>query len=506
MHDHFAYLLEEPTRDFFQKIANDEAGPRANQPAPMTKTASAVRPPATAFEKVAGRLDRDLGILKEAGACGVNGGMQHRANAYIDVLLSHTDLTPVEFGEVFDKVAATAIETDLHAAYGQLCDGLPEHEHHLVDEVLIKVGMELTELAMLEKEAFIGLAARGLMALGRRAIPALARGGAAVGRGAGAAARGAGAVARGAGRALSGSPGNIGSTVRAGLGGAKEVVKSGLGAAGRGAATAAKEVGKGIAHPFQAAARGAKNLAGEFRAARRKTIMDAPEKLENKLMVARNASKDPGLRGTIARGQTASLEKDLNKAQARATTTAAREAAGSTDKAVRVPTTQGKDFGKAKIETQNAPTLPKRKGPDNGPAETTKVKTEQAEAGRETGAAKANEAATPPAPPASSAAKNTDTPSAAAATTPSAAKSSAKKDAPHGEQPTGGNGATPPPPGGAEGKPPGFMDAWKKATNGGWKSLSGEEKGALIRGGVTAAMVYRGVTGKGAVTGGEGII
>jgi len=65
----------------------------------------------------------------------------------------------------------------------------------------------------------------------------------------------------------------------------------------------------------------------------------------------------------------------------------------------------------------------------------------------------------------------------------------------------------PEPPGGTEGKPPGFMDAWKKATGGaGWKGLSAEEKGVLIRGGVTAALIGRAVTGHGVITGGEGLI
>jgi hypothetical protein len=64
----------------------------------------------------------------------------------------------------------------------------------------------------------------------------------------------------------------------------------------------------------------------------------------------------------------------------------------------------------------------------------------------------------------------------------------------------------PPPPGGASGKPPGFMDAWRKASTHGWAGLSSEERGALVRGGVNAAILYRTVTGKGVVSGGDGMI
>src|SRR5690606_36972397 len=104
---------------FFQKLAIDKAGVRASDVAPeaMAKIASAQSP----FEKVAARLDRDLELLKVAGECGVNGGMMRRANAYMDVLYAHNDLSLEEYEQVFDKVAAYAIEVDLLAAYDQLC-------------------------------------------------------------------------------------------------------------------------------------------------------------------------------------------------------------------------------------------------------------------------------------------------------------------------------------------------------------------------------------------------
>jgi hypothetical protein len=67
-------------------------------------------------------------------------------------------------------------------------------------------------------------------------------------------------------------------------------------------------------------------------------------------------------------------------------------------------------------------------------------------------------------------------------------------------------GDTPDPPPSVDTEKPGVMSAWKKVTEKGWGGLSPEEKGALIRGGVTAAMVSRAVTGHGAITGGEGLI
>lgn len=53
---------------------------------------------------------------------------------------------------------------------------------------------------------------------------------------------------------------------------------------------------------------------------------------------------------------------------------------------------------------------------------------------------------------------------------------------------------------------PGVMDTFKKATDSGWSSLSSQEKGALIRAGLYTAAGYRLVTGRGVVTGGQGIV
>jgi hypothetical protein len=158
MNKHFSYLLDEPAQDFFMKAAGDAAeriyGISAADPAPMEKKASA--PPKSSFEKVASRLDRDLGILKTAGSCGWDLGMCKRADAYVDVLLSNCHLSPDEFGELFDKIAAESIQTDLEAAYRQSCSGLEAELHPMVERHLAKLGYDLAGIAMMEKEAFAG--------------------------------------------------------------------------------------------------------------------------------------------------------------------------------------------------------------------------------------------------------------------------------------------------------------------------------------------------------------
>lgn len=434
---HFAYLFEDDSKDFFQKIAienaiESKAATQAVTPK-MVKQASA----STEFEKVAGRLERDLGILKHAGSCGLDAGMQKRANAYIDVLLSQVDLTAEEFGPVFDKVAAAAIQVDLEAAYHQLCKELDEDEHQYVDDVLIKVGHEITRLALLEKEAFLGAAARFL----GRAAGRLAGGG--------------------AGKAM----------VRSGLAGTRSAV--GAIARGRGlsALEAAGAVGKKAIAPVRAATRAAGT---EFRAARTAQMAATRGKVQSQLAAARSAAGAPGLRGAVAKGQAASLEKQMAGSRSKALQQAG-EAAKKTKSSMGMG---AKAPELAAPGTPKSPTTAPKTPAAAPPALAGAAKTEQAKAEQAVGQAKATEAAKPP-------------------KAPEASEPKAHATETH---------TPPPPPGGVEGKPPGFMDAWKKATSSGWNGLSQAEKGSLIRGGVTAALVYRTMTGKGAVTGGEGVI
>lgn len=436
---HFDYLTNDDAGDFFQKVAMDQSGVRANQQPPMVKTAAATPVKAsrvlTPFEKVAGRLDRDLEMLKTAGECGVNAGMQKRANAYIDVVVANAELTPEQLGEVFDKVAGLAIQTDLLAAYDQLCDGLPEREHEVVDDVLIKIGKELVELALVEKDALLKIALSGA------SIGKMFHGIEEVGH----AAQAAKNVERAehaaqAAKTIGLPAGEMGlkSQVRAGAGAAKGYASHALGAPKR-LWNRAKEVG---------VAQNAQRMA-TARAQRMSKAQSSIPNLEAARTKAQAAEAAGGARGAAARGAGKAIDKDL---------ASARHNANPKPRAAAEPSTKASETA-AKTDTE-----------------------------RQQGADKAETAARPPGQPPKE-----------------PPKAGGESGSAGGDEGSGGH-ATPPPPGGADGKPPGFMDAWKKATEGGWKGLSAAEKGVLIRGGVTGALVARAVTGHGAITGGEGLI
>jgi hypothetical protein len=57
-----------------------------------------------------------------------------------------------------------------------------------------------------------------------------------------------------------------------------------------------------------------------------------------------------------------------------------------------------------------------------------------------------------------------------------------------------------------KGEGPTLKGSWEKMRDGGWKSLSGEEKQKLINAGVATVVGGRVITGHGILTGGEGII
>ncbi len=178
---HFSYLVTDDANAFLQKVACDDAEavygvrPVARQPEPMEKRAS----PDTPFEKIAARLERDIGILKTAGPCGLSFGMCKRANAYIDHLLSSVGLGPDEFAQVFDKVAAEAIETDLNASWEQLSAGCPDDLKPWLEWELAKIGYELAADAEMEKQAVFGLVARGIGGIGKMLMHGRAAGSAA---------------------------------------------------------------------------------------------------------------------------------------------------------------------------------------------------------------------------------------------------------------------------------------------------------------------------------------
>ncbi len=443
---HFDYIYENEAADFFTKVAVKNSGVNATMPAPaaMTKTAG---PKPTAFEKLASRLERDLDMLKVAGAIGINAGMMKRGDAYITTLLSNVDLTPVQFGEVFDKVASFAIQTDIEAAYEQLCEDLPPHLYSLVDDVLIKIGKDVTAAALAEKAALVEKLALSLGALNR--IGHVAEEAGAL-RSASKGVEGLEGVSRAGLRTSSEAP-NLSAGIRAAGGAAKEVA----GGVGKAAKNVATTVGE---HGYNALAGLGNAVVGKPLAAAGKAIdkirdwktsrmMSAPERLQG-------AIDSSHASGAVASGVKKSLGNQLNEAEAKRTAHLARTSENPMHSATANPA-----------------------GAADAKATKSEIDRQQGQAG-----------------------------AAAATKVPKAApiEKAPKTEAP--EKPATGGSAEH-----AEAPPavkanPKLGDTWKKATTGGWKSLSDEEKGSLIRAGVTAAVVGRAVTGHGIITGGEGLI
>lgn len=247
MRDHFSYLTAESSNAFFQKLANAEAGVKPRAPAPMAKTAAA----ATPFEKVARRLDRDIEILRSVGMRGANAGMQKRADVYIDQILNQVDLSPEEFGEVFDKVAAAAIQGDLEAMFASLCSEVPPDLHPVVEAELAKVGHDLVSMAMMEKEALIGAIRGGFGAL------------------------------KGVARHLGG-------------GAARAVAKP--------VAGAARAAAKPVAAAGRSVAKNAPFVGTKAREARHLRTINAPDKARAELARVQAATQAAGLRGAAAKG------------------------------------------------------------------------------------------------------------------------------------------------------------------------------------------------------------
>jgi hypothetical protein len=464
MRNHFSYLLDDDAGAFFQKAANRAADPSPGPP-PLAKTASVQ----TAFEKVASRLDRDLEIIQMVGPRGINAGMMKRADAYIDRLINLEDeLTAEEFGEVFDKVAATAIMGDLEAAFAELTEGVEPELHGVVEQTLATIGSDLTSLALLEKQAILG-------ALARVAGRVFTRGGGgelAAGR-----AVAKGMATRQAGRAAT---------------------------AVRGAASNVATKAKGAIHGIKTRAQG---LGQEFRAGRQAKMMEARSRTSENLAKARQIAAGGGPNAVRAGDAAKALERQVG---ARPGAPASQAFLDAQSKSV----AKGMEKTKASLAPKPSTSSP-RAAPTNttapreraatpaaaGEAKAIKADGERTKAQGDAAAAarkgKPDLRAIPGGKPDNDNLRGTGTDGPAPAPKPKADSSPA---------PAAKADSVPPPPGGATGKPPGFMDAWKKATTGGWSSLSPAEKGSLIRGGVTGAIVYRAVTGRGAVTGGEGVV
>jgi len=455
MNKHFAYLTQHDDADFFQKVANEQAEasrPMASQT--LMKTAMENMLEGATFEKVAARLDRDIGILKIAGPCGMSMGMQKRAGAYIDQLLEQCEMTEEEFSHVFDKVAGEAIYADLVAASGHLADGLdPSHIPWLRGE-MAKIGRDLTEHALMEKEAFLG----ALIRAGGAAIKGIAGGGA---RRAAAGVAGATAPARMGAKMLA-------ADAKAAIGG--QVAKARIGAKMLG--QDAKALAGKIKAPFTA----------EGRIARGKASLAKTQAAAAKLREL-GAAK-PGMIADARQSAAASLDKSVVKQKAKVDGLVAKSTAPA-----KAP------------ESPKAPSSTRAGG--SAPAEAPAARAAAAKAGNPGAADAAAKAGKRPAGAAAPKAKaenpfanlTTGKPKRGDGldvTDPGMGKSSPAAGAGLNAASTTGNAT--------------FKGSWEKFRDGGWKSLSGAEKQKLINAGAVAVVGGRVVTGQGMITGGDGII
>lgn len=142
MTSHFNYLIDDEGANFFQKVAEDVAF--QHEPTP--------------FEKLARRLDTDLHMIKTAGPCGGDLPAIGRACTYLEKVAAGTGvfITPEQFGEVFDKVAAAAIEADVNALATIIDEEYPDGLKPAATEELRKLAADITSAALMEKEAIIG--------------------------------------------------------------------------------------------------------------------------------------------------------------------------------------------------------------------------------------------------------------------------------------------------------------------------------------------------------------
>jgi len=417
MTDHFSYLYEDDAGDFFQKQAceaADEALPRADE---IVKTASAPTADAYSFEKVAARLEQDLFILKTAGPCGIDMGMNKRAAVYMDHIIDECDMDVEQFDSLFDKVAAEAIQTDLAAAKAELYKlaGDDIILQAAIDEEINFIGFNMAKLANMEKEALIG-AARAMLAAGRA---------------------GGKSALRRAGTAIRKAPGQ-----------------------------ATRATGRAVAAPFKGVARAGRGIASKYRQAR---IGLAERRLSSTNRALKGGFARKGTEGSKAFRK--SLQETRGKAQ------------GNLGKLMKDPKYQ------AAAQTRRT-SAKARKAKQGAKADKSKADmAADAKKGQEGAGAAAN---LPKDPKVNTPAKTKD---------PSKTKDKASNDQKSpGKDSERAAGET------ADGAGVTLSGSAKKMRDSGWGSLSGEEKQKLINAGVVGAVGHRMIMGKGAITGGEGIV
>lgn len=448
MSKHFSYLVDDESADFFQKTAFQEAGvaPARAAPPEMSKQAAFT----SEFEKVASRLDRDIGIIKSAGQCGLNGGMVKRAAAYLDAVASNSNLSADEFGEIFEKVAGEAIQTDLDYCFEQICQDVPSEYHEEVALGLSKIGFEAAAEATLTKEALLGAARATAKWLSGAASKSVVRG----------------KIGGGAAREVTKEVAKRGG--KAALKGAKGVgmvAAAPAYVAGKGAIAAGKgllSVGRGIASK-------AKALKGAIGEGIKAGKGEGAALLKAQSAAAKKLAPQTGLKGAVARGGQKSIRKQNLKAFDK----------GLKKNKVDVP-----------AELQGTTAIGRRSAASSKAATT--AEKNQAAIKAETAASEA--AAAAKAPKGGVTPKGGDAPKSTAGKPPEAAAPKATvKPAPEGIKP---------PPEVVEN--PALMETFNKWTSGG--KLTAAEAGKLRGTALKGALGYKLITGKGVVTGGGGLV
>jgi hypothetical protein len=170
MSHHFDFLIDDLDRSFFQKVAEERADVAATRVAraPIEKRASTETP----REKLAADIATDLVVLRDAGPIGCSLGMTKRALAHLGRLAGDPRVLeqPGVVPDLFNKVAAAALEADLGHAEAELCGLAPEEDRSEVRRELAKIARALVAgLDSIQQQLAKEAAGLGLAGLGRAA-------------------------------------------------------------------------------------------------------------------------------------------------------------------------------------------------------------------------------------------------------------------------------------------------------------------------------------------------
>lgn len=216
MSRHFQYLFDDAENDFFQRVAANQVAPLPK----MTEKVAAIAAPS--------RFDLDMMILAEAGECGMDFGMTKRACSYLESALDRPGMDTQTFVDLFEKVAAVAIERDMAGVERYLVNlaSANGHDEEMAKAAAAVVGRDLALATIATCDELLKMAGLGslfgkavnlpgkALGLGRAAVSAT-KSGLATASGA------IGGVARRTGSAVAG-------TARADLADIKSVASRGL--------------------------------------------------------------------------------------------------------------------------------------------------------------------------------------------------------------------------------------------------------------------------------------